>query len=117
MQNEINAEDRALLDKFIADNTLFLGPDPEIMRNHSILPRSRTEQVAEMRRVLLEHRAPDTVVVVGRDIGREEESLTVTTLAGLDVTAVDMKCLLLVGASSTTVGGSGRVWTPRFVEG
>ncbi|RQT87483.1 hydantoinase B/oxoprolinase family protein [Burkholderia cepacia] len=44
MQNDINAEDRALLDKFIADNTLFLGPDPEIMRNHSILPRSQAEQ-------------------------------------------------------------------------
>ena len=43
MQNDINAEDRALLDKFIADNTLFLGPDPEIMRNHSILPRSKLE--------------------------------------------------------------------------
>lgn len=39
-----SAEDKALRDKFIADNTLFLGPDPEIMRNHRILPRSRTEE-------------------------------------------------------------------------
>src|SRR5690606_2438328 len=39
--------------------------------------RSRTEQVAQMQAVLLEHKAPETVVVVGRDIGRAEESLTV----------------------------------------
>lgn len=36
-------EDRALLDKFVADNKLFLGPDPEIMRNHAIQPRSTLE--------------------------------------------------------------------------
>ena len=64
--------------------------------------RSRTTQVAETQQVLLEHRKPDTVVVVGRDIGRAEESLTVTTLAELDPDTIDMKCLLIVGASSTT---------------
>lgn len=78
--------------------------------------RSRTTQVARMQEVLLDHRKPDTVVVVGRDIGRAEESLTVTTLAELDADSIDMKCLLIVGASSTRVTASGRVWTPRFVE-
>jgi precorrin-2 C20-methyltransferase/precorrin-3B C17-methyltransferase len=78
--------------------------------------RSRTEQIATARDVLLEHRKPDTVVIVGRDIGRAEESLTITTLAELDPAAIDMKCLLIVGASTTRVT-RGRVWTPRFVEG
>ncbi|TGN63588.1 precorrin-2 C(20)-methyltransferase [Nocardioides eburneiflavus] len=78
--------------------------------------RSRTTQVADLQKLFLEHRSPDTVVVVGRDVGRAEESLTVTTLAELEADAVDMKCLLIVGASSTTVTASGRVWTPRFVE-
>ncbi|MFL1377937.1 MULTISPECIES: precorrin-2 C(20)-methyltransferase [unclassified Nocardiopsis] len=78
--------------------------------------RSRTEQLATARRVLLEHRDPDTVVVVGRDVGREGESLEVTTLAGLDPAAVDMRCLLIVGASGTRVSPSGRVWTPRWVK-
>lgn len=77
--------------------------------------RSRTEQVATAQQVLLEHRKPDTVVVVGRDVGRAEETLTVTTLAELDPAALDMKCLLIVGAESTRVGHAG-VWTPRFVE-
>jgi precorrin-2 C20-methyltransferase/precorrin-3B C17-methyltransferase len=77
--------------------------------------RSRTEQVATAQRVLLEHRKPDTVVVVGRDVGRAEESLTITTLAELDPESIDMKCLLIVGAASTRVGPAG-VWTPRYVE-
>ncbi len=78
--------------------------------------RSRTSQVATAREVLLEHRKPDTVVVVGRDVGRPGESLVVTTLAELDPASIDMACLLIVGASSTTTTATGRVWTPRFVE-
>jgi len=77
--------------------------------------RSRTTQVAEAQKLLLEHRSPETVVIVGRDVGRDEESLTVTTLMELDAASIDMKCLLIVGASSTRVTGTGRVWTPRFV--
>ncbi|MFT3791853.1 MAG: hydantoinase B/oxoprolinase family protein [Rudaea sp.] len=39
-------EERALREKFLADNTLFLGPDPEIMRNHGLSPRSAMEDAA-----------------------------------------------------------------------
>ena len=78
--------------------------------------RSRREQVVRAQKLLLEHRAADTVVVVGRDVGRADESLTVTTLAGLDAEAIDMKCLLIVGSSSTRQASSGAVWTPRFVD-
>jgi acetone carboxylase alpha subunit len=42
----LTAEDQGLLDKFLADNQLFLGPDPEIMRNHHVQPRSKIEQEA-----------------------------------------------------------------------
>ncbi|MGH1563888.1 precorrin-2 C(20)-methyltransferase [Mumia sp. DW29H23] len=77
--------------------------------------RSRREQVGRMREVLLEHRDAATVVVVGRDVGRAEETLTVTTLGALDPETIDMKCLLIVGASSTRVT-RGRAWTPRYVE-
>ena len=40
----LNAEEQNLLDQFIQDNQLFLGPDPEIMENHSFLPRTPKEQ-------------------------------------------------------------------------
>ena len=78
--------------------------------------RSRTTQVADMQRILLEHRSPATVVVVGRDVGRAEESLTVTTLGELDPETIDMKCLLIVGASGTRVTAAGQAWTPRFAD-
>lgn len=76
--------------------------------------RSRTEQIARAREILLEHRVPETVVIVGRAVGREQESLTVTTLGELDPDTIDMSCLVIVGASSTRVTPAG-VWTPRFV--
>lgn len=78
--------------------------------------RSRTEQIATALRVLLEHRMPETVVVVGRSVGRENESLEVTTLGELDPATVDMRCLLIIGASGTRLSEAGRVWTPRWVE-
>lgn len=77
--------------------------------------RSRREQVARMQKVLLEVLPAERPVVVGRDVGRAEESLTVTTLAGLDPDEIDMKCLLVVGAAGTSVDAAGRVWTARSV--
>jgi len=78
--------------------------------------RSRTEQMARARDLLLEHRDPDTVVVVGRDVGREHESLQVTTLAKLDTAAIDMRCLVIVGSSGTRRSPSGAVWTRRSTQ-
>lgn len=78
--------------------------------------RARTSQVAAARKILLELRPPETLVVVGRAIGQAEESLVVTTIGELDAESVDMRCLLLVGASSTRRTPAGQVWTPRFVE-
>ena len=75
--------------------------------------RSRTTQVGEAQSILLAHRSPDTVVIVGRDVGREDESLEVTTLAELDADTIDMKCLLIIGASGTKVTDAGLTWTPR----
>ena len=77
--------------------------------------RSRTTQVAEMQQVLLRHRDPATVVVVGRDVGRAGERLEVTTLGALDTASIDMRCLLLVGSTATSVDAGGRVWTRRSV--
>jgi precorrin-2 C20-methyltransferase/precorrin-3B C17-methyltransferase len=82
-------------------------------------PRSkaRPHQLGEAQKVLLENRSPDTVVVVGRDVGGPEERIDVTTLGDLDPETVDMRCLVLVGSSQTRVGTSGAVWTPRSHPG
>ena len=39
----LGADEQALLDTFLDEHALFYGPDPEIMRNHSIGPRSPVE--------------------------------------------------------------------------
>jgi precorrin-2 C20-methyltransferase/precorrin-3B C17-methyltransferase len=78
-------------------------------------PRSkhRPHQLGDARKVLLENRSPDTIVVVGRDVGGTEERLTVTTLGDLDPDTVDMRCLVLVGSSQTRISAAGAVYTPR----
>ena len=40
----MNASSNAHIDKFLSDTTLFLGPTPEIMRNHSMQPRTDEEE-------------------------------------------------------------------------
>lgn len=81
-------------------------------------PRSqaRPDQLARAREALLGVKSPATVVLVARDIGRAEESVAVTTLGAFDPGTVDMRCLVIIGASSTRVSGNGAVWTPRFVR-
>jgi precorrin-2 C20-methyltransferase/precorrin-3B C17-methyltransferase len=74
--------------------------------------RARTTQLADARSVLLRHRAPETPVVVARDVGGPEEDIRITTLGELDPSTVDMRCLLIVG-SSRTRAENGIVWTPR----
>ncbi|WP_330241159.1 precorrin-2 C(20)-methyltransferase [Streptomyces sp. NBC_00525] len=79
--------------------------------------RSRTWQVGKARDLLLEHRSPDTPVVLGRDVGGPAESVRTVRLADLDPADVDMRTILIVGSSQTRWErrGEGRqiVWTPR----
>lgn len=76
----------------------------------------RTWQVGAMRDLLLEHRKPETPVVLGRDVGGPTESVRVVSLADLDPADVDMRTLLIIGASTTatveTAHGT-RVYTSR----
>ena len=79
--------------------------------------RTRREQLARAIEVLRRHRTDTTPVVVARAVGGEDESVTVTTLAALDLEAVDMRTLLIVGSSTTRTVQNGasrpHVYTPR----
>lgn len=82
-------------------------------------PRSKARpwQVGAARDVLLEHRAPDTPVVLGRDVGGAGQRVVVTTLGELDPEQVDMRTLVVVGSSTTRAverGGTTVVFTPRY---
>jgi precorrin-2 C20-methyltransferase/precorrin-3B C17-methyltransferase len=75
--------------------------------------RTRREQIVRARELLLELRPSETPVVVGRNVGRDVEELTVTTLEELDANSIDMSCLLIIGSSQTRLGHGGTVWTSR----
>ena len=83
--------------------------------------RSRRQQLADARDLLLAHRDPDTPVVIGRAVGTPDQQVTVTTLGELDPEQVDMRCLLIIGSSQTRVlrtgSGPARVITPRRYPG
>jgi len=68
--------------------------------------------------LLRRHRAPETVVVLGRDVGRPAETMTTTTLRDLRPDQVDMRTVVIIGSSETRAfpraqGGSW-VYTPRW---
>lgn len=83
--------------------------------------RRRRTQLHAAKSILAEHRPADTPVVLARSLGRPEEAVTVTTLAGLDPEAVDMLTVVLVGSSATRAvprgDGGSWVYTPRGYAG
>lgn len=66
---------------------------------------------------LARHRAPETPVVVARNLGRPDERVDVLTLAEVEPAAIDMLTLLLIGNSQSRIvesaGGRKRMYTPR----
>ena len=77
-------------------------------------PRSkeRVWQLQEARRILLAERSGSTPVAICRQLARPEEQVTLTTLAALESSTVDMLTLVLVGNSQTRRQGPWLV-TPR----
>ncbi|GAA0688752.1 precorrin-2 C(20)-methyltransferase [Kitasatospora atroaurantiaca] len=79
--------------------------------------QTRTTQVGLARDLLLEHRAPDTPVVMARDVGGPTERVRTVRLGELDPAQVDMRTILLIGSSQTQAverdNGTEVVWTPR----
>ncbi|MCS3395614.1 precorrin-3B C(17)-methyltransferase [Burkholderia thailandensis] len=80
--------------------------------------RARPVQFDRALDVVRRHRAPETVVVLGRDIGRPGATLATTTLAALSAQQVDMRTMVIVGSSTTrrVVRDGAREWvyTPRW---
>ncbi len=77
-------------------------------------PRSkeRVRQLEEARKILLTKRSGSTPVAICRQLARPEEHITLTTLASLETSMVDMLTLVLVGNSQTRRQGSWLL-TPR----
>ena len=82
-------------------------------------PRSarRPGHLAEAAQILLGRRAPDTPVLLSRNLGREGEEVRIVPLAALadHADAIDMLTLVIVGNSRTRRidGDPPRLYTPR----
>lgn len=80
--------------------------------------KTRRDHIDEVRVCLLEHRDPDTPVVVGRAVGGPGERVEVIRLADLCADHVNMRTLLIVGSSRTCWDReTGTVFTPRHHDG
>jgi len=77
----------------------------------------RRTQLDAAKDILLKHRPATTPVILARNLGRDGETVTVTELSKLDIDAVDMLTLVMVGSSESKVverpDGGVWVYTPR----
>ncbi len=82
--------------------------------------KRRRTQLAEARDILMQHRDPNTPVVLARQLGRPDEKIDVITLAELTPDHADMLTLVMVGGEDTRVierGENQWVYTPRGYGG
>lgn len=87
------------------------------MAFYNPISKARPWQLGRALEIVRQHRTPDTVVVLGRDIGRPAEALRVLSLGDLTPEMVDMRTLVIIGSSQTRrfPRGDGGEWvyTPR----
>jgi cobalt-precorrin 5A hydrolase/precorrin-3B C17-methyltransferase len=82
--------------------------NPVSMRRRTLL--------AEARDILLQHRPPETPVMLASSLGRPEEYVRYRRLDKLEVDEVDMLTVVLVGSSHSKLAALGegpRMYTPR----
>ncbi|WP_346010119.1 precorrin-3B C(17)-methyltransferase [Pseudomonas sp. WS 5013] len=88
------------------------------MAFYNPISRARPWQLGRALDLLRQHREPQTLVVLGRDIGRPAEALRVLTLGELTPQLVDMRTLVIIGSSQTRrfprQGGGEWAYTPRW---
>ncbi len=90
-----------------------------VMAFYNPISKARPWQLDRALDIVRELRAEDTVVVLGRDIGRPGATLRSTTLGALGAADVDMRTMVIVGSSKTrrfARGGREWVYTPRFYD-
>ena len=79
--------------------------------------KRRRWQIEVARDILLQHRPPETPVIIASNLGRNSEKITHVALKDLVPDLVDMLTLVIVGSSETRriESGSGKqfVYTPR----
>ncbi len=69
-------------------------------------------QLERLRQIFLQYRALDTPVGIGRQVGRQDEEISITTLQKMDVNSVDMFTVVIIG-NSQSFSFQNKIITPR----
>jgi cobalt-precorrin 5A hydrolase/precorrin-3B C17-methyltransferase len=88
-----------------------------VMAFYNPISKARPWQLGRALEILRQQRSAETLVVLGRDIGRPGETLRTLTLGELTPEMVDMRTLVIIGSSQTCrfprADGGEWVYTPR----
>jgi len=89
-----------------------------VLALYNPISRARPTQLGRAIEIVRKHRSPTTPVVLGRDVGRPDETVRQVPLGELAPEMVDMRTVVLVGSSTTRLvpraNGSSWVYTPRW---
>ena len=76
------------------------------------ISKGRFWQLMRLRELFLEGKNPQTPVGIVRNVGRKDETVSITTLEKLDTTMADMFTVIIIGNSQSYVGKQ-NIITPR----
>ena len=83
-----------------------------VINIYNPVSQQRYWQLKRLQQCVLPHRDPTTPVAVCRQLTRSDESIQITTLAGLNEVEVDMFCIVVIG-NTQTFRYQDRLITPR----
>ena len=103
----------------IIEKRIALAAEADLaMAFYNPISKPRPWQLPRAIEILRQYRAPETPVILGRDIGRPGETLSTITLGTLTPEQVDMRTVVIVGSSHTRsfarADGGTWVYTPRW---
>jgi precorrin-3B C17-methyltransferase len=83
--------------------------------------KARPDGISRAFDIVKAAKSEDTVTVLARAIGREDESVQIATIGTADLSRIDMQTLVIIGSSATRIlprEGSAEPWvyTPRAME-
>jgi cobalt-precorrin 5A hydrolase / precorrin-3B C17-methyltransferase len=91
-----------------------------VLAFYNPISKARPWQLGRALEIIARHRSGDTVVVLGRDVGRPDEKLQTLTLAQLTPEQVDMRTMVIIGSSATQCfarsDNTQWVYTPRWYK-
>lgn len=103
--------------EIIAQRIIHAAQADLVIAFYNPVSSQRTWQLDTAQNILLTYRPPETPVILGRNLGRPGQTISIQTLATFESNQVDMRTVVIIGSSQTKViRHASRPWvyTPRF---